>query len=76
MSIPPTVEMKEVESSNIVSIGYDEQPRDLYVKFANGGVYRYQGVDALAHRSLMEAESKGAYLAKHIKKAYDFQRVV
>ena len=33
-----------VESSNIVSAGYDAETRTLEVEFSNGGVYRYGDV--------------------------------
>jgi hypothetical protein len=36
--------MIPVSSSNIESIGYDEQNGQVYVRFLNGSLYVYKGV--------------------------------
>lgn len=33
------IEMVQVSSSNVESIGYDEQQQILYVRFLNGSLY-------------------------------------
>lgn len=64
-----------VESSNIASIGYDEDSNTLEIEFHNGGVYQYFDVPFQVYDDLMSAESKGIYLAQQIKGKYRFVKV-
>ncbi|WP_349263510.1 KTSC domain-containing protein [Actinocrinis sp.] len=64
-----------VVSSNLVSVGYDPGSRTLEVEFWGGRIYQYFNVPSIMHRQLMSARSKGRYLARAIKPAYDFRRV-
>ena len=54
-----------VESSNIAAVGYEGNV--LTVAFKNGSVYTYAGVPLTIYQSLLNAPSKGQYLAKEIK---------
>lgn len=69
MEIP---ELIPVESSNIDSIGYDEQNHNLYVGFKNqeGTMWMYNQVPADVFEALRFAGSVGAYYAKFIKPVY------
>lgn len=60
-------EMVPVSSSNLESVGYDADARELHVKFNNGGHYIYRDVPPEKHRALMSANSKGSHLHAHIK---------
>ncbi len=64
-----------VKSSNITSIGYDEDSGTLEMEFHGGAVYQYFDVPFIVYDGLMEADSHGKYLAKHIKGQYRFVRV-
>lgn len=64
-----------VASSNIASIGYDEPSQTLEVEFTNGTVYQYYNVPQPLHEHLMQAGSKGQFLAYQIKNAYPYSRV-
>jgi hypothetical protein len=55
-----------VESSNIVSVGYDGARKLLHVEF-KGGVYEYADFPQEAHAEFMLAGSKGSFFAKVIK---------
>lgn len=59
--------MVKVESSNIHSVGYDEQSKTLRIKFINGGKYEYSPVEPERHKAMMVAESIGSFFFKHIK---------
>lgn len=59
--------MTPVVSSNLSAIGYDAQTKILRVRFKSGGLYEYQNVSPELHSALMRAESKGGFLAKHVK---------
>lgn len=57
-----------VSSSNIASIGYDQQSATLEVEFLNGSIYQYYDVPEHEHEGLMNADSHGKYLDANIKK--------
>ena len=58
-----------VVSSNVASVGYDEEAKVLEIQFKSGGIYRYPGVDPDTHISLMGAESIGRFVNQNIVKA-------
>lgn len=64
-----------VDSSNISSIGYDEDSSTLEIEFHSGAVYQYFDVPLNVYQGIMEAASKGQYLAQHIKGYYRFVKV-
>lgn len=64
-----------VNSSNIESIGYDEENQEVYVKFLNGTVYAYKGVPQHEFENLRDAPSLGSYLHRNYKNIYPYERV-
>ncbi len=64
-----------VASSNIASIGYDEPSQTLEVEFTSGGIYQYYNVTLALFEQLMQAGSKGQFLAYQIKNAHPYSRV-
>lgn len=64
-----------VTSSNINSIGYETETSTLEVEFLKGSVYQYHGVPESEYQALMQAGSKGSYLADHIKGNYSYSRL-
>lgn len=58
---------KNVESSNIKSIGYEDET--LEVEFLNGSIYQYYNVPQDLFDGIMNADSHGKYLNEYIKKA-------
>lgn len=72
MSIP---EMNPVSSSNIDSIGYDEQNQEVYVRFLNNSLYVYKGVPQHEFQNLLEAPSQGSYLNRSFKNIYPYERI-
>lgn len=64
--------MHMVDSSNIESIGYDADARELHVRFLQSGeIYVYYNVDEWIFTEFMAADSKGRYLNENIKSVYD-----
>ncbi len=61
-----------VESSAVLSVGYDPATNELEIEFAGGGVYRYYGVPASRVEQLLEAGSIGRYVTDHIKPRYPY----
>ena len=72
MSLP---QMTQVSSSNIDSIGYNEQEQGVYVRFLNGSLYVYKGVPEHEFQNLMEAPSHGSYLNRNFKNVYPYERI-
>ena len=65
-----------VDSSSIVSMGYDEAGRLLDIEFPSGEIYRYFNVPAWEYENFMSAPSKGTYLNQHFKAAeYRYERI-
>jgi hypothetical protein len=67
--------MQGVDSSNIDSIGYDEETKTLRVQFLNGGIYDYAGVSQAQFDALLSSDSKGQYLNMAIKSQFPYTRV-
>lgn len=64
-----------VSSSNIASVGYDDDSATLEVEFNNGSVYQYFDVPQHVYQALISAPSVGGYLASNIKGHYRFSKV-
>ncbi len=67
--------MTPVSSSNIESIGYDEQEEIVYVRFLNGSLYMYKGVPIHEYENLIQAPSHGSYLHRNYKNVYPYERI-
>lgn len=67
--------MIPVSSSNIESIGYDEQNGLVYVRFLNGSLYVYKGVPLHEFENLRDAPSLGSYLHRNYKNVYPYERI-
>ena len=65
----------QVVSSNISSIGYDEDSSTLEIEFNSGAVYQYFDVPLKIFEGISNADSKGQYFAQHIKGYYRFVKV-
>ena len=68
-------EMIAVQSSNIESVGYDENDEEVYVKFLNGSVYVYRGVPLQDFEGLRDTPSVGSYLHRNFKNIYPYERI-
>lgn len=70
----------EVHSSNVASVGYDEDTHTLEVAFAAKrgkpeSVYQYTGVPPQAWHGLLHSPTKGGYLSEHIKGVYPVEKI-
>lgn len=66
--------MIPVNSSNISSIGYNEEERILFVEFNRGPIYQYFDVPKHVYQALLAVPSKGDYFIDHIKHTYRYSR--
>lgn len=64
------MEREIVKSSNIASIGYDEEKEILEIEFNSGGIYQYLEVPDSVHKDLMGAASVGKYFNQNIQPNY------
>ncbi len=55
-----------VQSSAIISTGYDRPSRTLFVKFRNGRVYAYLHVPESVFSAFLAAKSYGSFLNRHV----------
>ncbi|MBS1765679.1 MAG: KTSC domain-containing protein [Bacteroidetes bacterium] len=69
------MERKTVSSSNIASIGYDENSSTLEIEFLNNSIYQYFDVPQHIYQALMQADSHGQYLAQNIKGVYRYSKI-
>lgn len=71
------IERTPVSSSNVESIGYDEQTRTLEVAFLNGSVYQYDGVPHHIYEDMTYTVSFGHYLWAMIKRGgYSYTKII
>lgn len=65
------MEMKEVKSSQIHSIGFDEATGTLAIRFNGkggpGGLYHYPNFTAEKFKNFSECESKGKFFGANIR---------
>ena len=67
--------MISVNSSNLNSVGYDEQNNILRISFRSGKMYDYYNVPKQVYVGLMNADSVGRYHAANIVGRYKFSGI-
>jgi len=68
------MERQPVESSNLVSIGYDHDTSTLEIEFRQS-IYQYFDVPHHIYEELMNSRSKGSFHHQNIKTAYSYAQV-
>lgn len=69
------MEIKDVSSSQIKQIGYDDITKKLRVFFNTGGIYDYYEVPETIWESFKNADSKGIFFSTNIKGIYEFNKI-
>lgn len=64
-----------VESTDLVSIGYDAKERVLEIEFKENRVYQYFDVAPDIYERFMRADSYGEFFFAHINKHYRYKKV-
>ena len=67
------MELKKVKSSNIDSVGYENE--NLYIQYQSGVIYKYKNVPKVIYESLIDSDSKGRFMNSEIKNKYLFERL-
>ena len=66
---------QRVDSSGVVSVGYDDWSKTLEIEFPGGAVYDYAHVPEMLYRDLLEAESKGRFVNLYIKPYFEHEKI-
>lgn len=69
------MELRNVTSTNLAQVGYDNQRNVLRVVFASGRAYDYYNVDEQMYRHLLQAPSKGRFFHQYIKNRFNYEVV-
>ncbi len=69
------MERKNVESSDLHSVGYDEDTQTLEIEFNSGGIYEYYNVPQNIYEGLINAPSYGKFFHRYIKGNYNFRKI-
>jgi hypothetical protein len=70
------IELKDIEgSTQVAAAGHDAAQRVLAIRYGNGKVYHYRDIPQEVVDAFFAAESKGKFLARHIRGFYDFEPV-
>lgn len=67
-----SVELIEVNSSNIARVGFDKDTSSLFLEYKGGNLYVYSDVSLDIYNKLMSADSVGRFVNEEIKGTYDF----
>jgi hypothetical protein len=74
------MERTQVESSNIIAIGYDPETMVLEVEFGKEGpknltnrIYQYQNVPAELYEEFLEDLSPGGFLGSHVRGQFPYK---
>lgn len=66
---------QQVESSAVISVGYDKKRRVLEVEVEGGEIYQYLDVPAREYFALVSADSVGRYFNQQIKTTYEVRKL-
>lgn len=64
-----------VNSTHIQAAAYDAEKQEMFVRFANGHVYKYNGVPESEFEGLITTSSVGTYMHDNIRGQYTHERV-
>jgi KTSC domain len=69
------MERTTVQSTNILSVGFDTENNTLEVEFKDHNIYQYFSVPEDLYDQLMNAHSKGRFLNERIVNRYRYQKI-
>lgn len=64
-----------VQSSSLLSVGYDKDTNTLEIEFRSDGIYQYFNVPEDIYSGLLNAPSKGTYFHEFIRGRYRYKRI-
>ncbi|PSF12621.1 KTSC domain-containing protein [Marinobacter shengliensis] len=69
------MDRSSVNSSNVLSVGYDSENMILEVEFLKGAIYQYYNVPEYIYSDLLSSESIGGFLHSHVKGVFSYSQV-
>ena len=69
------MDRQPVQSSNLVSVGYDASSQTMEIEFRDGRVYQYFDVPGSVFDELVVAASAGSYFHHNIRGVYRYARL-
>ncbi len=69
------MEREEVESSNLVSVGYNKEDEILEIEFKGGSIYQYFGVDKITYERFRSSDSLGSFVQKYLTKNFHYEKI-
>lgn len=71
-----TIQRKPIQSSSILSVGYDAETETLAIEFASMAVYEYFGVPQKVYDEMLRLnathQSVGSFFSIHIRPCYKY----
>ena len=64
-----------VESTTLRTVAYDEAREVLQLEFCSRAIYQYFDVPAAVHQALLDAQSKGSYFNRVIRRDFRYCQV-
>ncbi len=61
---------KNINSSNVFSLGYDFENEMLEIEFDSGEIYRHSNVPKAVYETVLHSESIGYYINYNIRNNY------
>ncbi len=62
--------MPRVQSESIRWVGYDAEHKTLFVRFMDGELYSFDGVERRFYRELLKAESKSYFVRETLQRRF------
>ena len=69
------IDMIQVPSTNVDSVGYDAPSQTLLVTFKSGDTYQYDGVTADIYAALVLSPSIGKYIREVISQQFNYTKL-
>lgn len=66
---------QHVDSTGVISVGYDDWTKTLEIEYAGGAVYDYAQVPEVLYRDLLAAPSKGQFVNLYIKPYFEYEEM-
>jgi len=69
------MERKVVDSTSMLSWGYDPITKRMEVEYHNGKLYSFFGIPEELSRELDASPSKGGYMERNVKGVYSYEKL-
>ena len=63
----------QLQSSNLKSVGYDQDELILEIEFEDGEIHQYIDVPQETYQALVASESQGSYYTHYIRGRYEYR---